>query len=120
MKVRAIKIEPGEAAKEVTQDTKLEALQAAVDGYIEITYPFDDNVCIIGNEEAKLIGKKGTIRLNGSIFAGTLLIVALDDEFDFMDLTDAQVKRYLKMFDTPEEISAEEAAKDVGFTFISL
>ena len=66
MEVRAIKIEPGEAAKEIKLDTALESLQREVDGLIEITYPFDDNVCIIGNDEAKLIGKEGTIRIEGS------------------------------------------------------
>ena len=119
MEVRAIKIEPGEAAKEIKLDTSLESLQREVDGYIEITYPFDDNVCIIGNDEAKLIGKEGTIRIEGSIYAGTLLIVGLNEEDDFADLTDRQLGEYLSLFNVPEKISAEEAARDVGFAIFT-
>ena len=119
MTIKAIKIEPGEAAKKILLDTSLESLQKTVDGYIEITYPFDDNVCIVGNEEAKLVGKKGTIRINGSIYAGTLLLIGLNSEDDFADLTEEQLAKYLTQFSVPEDISAEEAAEDVGFAIFS-
>ena len=46
---------PHKPAYEAIVGTRLEDLQRAVQGLIEITYPFDDNAVVIGNDEAKLI-----------------------------------------------------------------
>ena len=56
---RMLVIEPHKAPYEMTIPDGLDPLQQAVKGYIEATYPFDDNAFIIGNEEAKLIGLEG-------------------------------------------------------------
>ena len=81
-------VEPHKPAYEAVVGDTLESLQRAVGGYIEITYPFDDNAMIIGNEEAKLIGMEGNRRINGSVYAGPLLIAADDGEGGTTDLTD--------------------------------
>lgn len=94
----------------------LEALQQAVGGLIEITYPLDGNAIVIGNDEAKLIGLEGNRRINGEIYAGTLLIAADDGCGDMTDLTDAQVSHYTEEFQTPDEISQEEVEDSIGFT----
>ena len=112
---RMVVIEPLEPAYEALIDDSLESLQRAVGGYIEITYPFDDNAMIIGNEEAKLIGMEGNRRVNGSVYAGPLLIAADDGEGGTTDLTDEQVERYTQMFSMPEDISEEEVQADTGF-----
>ena len=112
---RMVVIEPHEPAYEALIDDSLESLQRAVGGYIEITYPFDDNAMIIGNEEAKLIGMEGNRRVNGSVYAGPLLIAADDGEGGTTDLTDEQVERYTQMFSMPEDISEEEVQADTGF-----
>jgi len=119
MKIRAIKIMPGEPAKEVVIEDTLQSLQSEVEGYIEMTYPFDDNAIVVGNEEAKLIGMRGNRRINGSIYAGPLLIVADDGEGGTTDLTEEQVKHYLKKFKEPQAISDEETANDVGFSLFT-
>lgn len=108
-------VEPHKPAYEALVEDSLESLQRAVKGYIEITYPFDDNAMVIGNEEAKLIGMEGNRRVNGSVYAGPLLIAADDGEGGTTDLTDEQVERYKQMFSMPEDISQSEVEADTGF-----
>jgi hypothetical protein len=93
----------------------LDPLQQAVKGYIEATYPFDDNAFIIGNEEAKLIGLEGNRRIGDSIYACTILIVADDGQGGTTDLTDEQIGKYTEMFKTPEDITPEEVQGDLWF-----
>ena len=113
--LRAILVEPNKAAVECTIENTLESLQHVVDGWIEITYPFDDDVMVVGNEEAKLIGLEGNRRINGQIYAGNLLLVADDHEGDFRSLTDDEVAKYLKRFAKPESISSDDVQNDIGF-----
>ena len=116
---RMIVIEPHKAPYEAVIPDKLESLQEAVGGYIEITYPFEDNAIVISNEESKLIGMDGNRRVNGQIYAGPMLISADDGSGELTDLTDKQIAKYTEMFRNPEEISQEEVENDTGFTFYS-
>ena len=76
---------------------------------MEITYPFEDNAVIVGNEEARLNGMEGNRRVNGEPYAGPMYIVGDDGEGGFCDLTDEQVEKYGKMFSEPDEdITPEE------------
>ena len=115
---RMVVIEPHKPAYEAVIGDSLEALQAAVGGYIEITYPFPDGTFVVGNDEAKLIGLEGNRRIGGSVYAGNLLIGADDGMGGTKDLTDRQVEKYLNMFRQPEEISPEEVEADTGWTFV--
>ena len=116
---RMLVIEPHKAPYEAVIPDKLESLQEAVGGYIEITYPFEDNAIVISNEESKLIGMDGNRRVNGQIYAGPMLISADDGSGELADLTDEQIAEYTEMFRYPEEISQEEVENDTGFTFYS-
>ena len=116
---RMLVIEPHKAPYEAVIPDKLESLQEAVSGYIEITYPFEDNAIVISNEESKLIGMDGNRRGNGQIYAGPMLISADDGSGELTDLTDEQITKYTEMFRYPEEISKEEVENDTGFTFYS-
>lgn len=113
---RMVVLEPHKPAYEAYIDDSLEGLQQAVGGWIECTYPFDDNVYLIGNEEAKLEGLSGNRKINGSVYAGNLLIAADDGGGETINLTDKQVEKYLKMFAVPEDISDDEVQADMGFT----
>lgn len=116
---RMLVIEPHKAPYEAVIPDKLESLQEAVGGYIEITYPFEDNAIVISNEESKLIGMDGNRRVNDQIYAGPMLISADDGSSGLTDLTDEQIAKYTGMFRHPEEISQEEVENDTGFTFYS-
>ena len=115
---RMLVIEPHKEPYEMVIPDGLEPLQQAVGGWIECTYPFDDNAYVIGNEEAKLIGLEGNRRINGGIYAGTILIAGDDGEGGTMDLTDEQIQRYTEMFKTPEDITPEEVQNDIWYAFI--
>ncbi len=119
--LRVLMIEPGKPPVETRIVDKLETLQRAVspdgsDSYIEITYPFDDNAVILGNEEAKLIGMKGNRHVNGSVYAGQIYIVGDSGDGELCGLTDEQISKYLKLFSKPEYISDAEVRSDMGIT----
>lgn len=85
----------------------MEALQNAVDGPIETVYPFDENVCLIMNEEGKLEGlplnrairdDEGRVQ---DIVAGSFLVVGLTED-NFGSLTPDQLNRYEQAFHQPE------------------
>ena len=116
---RMLVIEPHKAPYEAVIPDKLESLQEAIGGYIEITYPFEDNAIVISNEESKLIGMDGNRRVNDQIYAGPMLISADDGSGELTDLTDEQITKYTEMFRYPEEISQEEVENDTEFTFYS-
>ena len=115
---RMLVIEPHKEPYEMVIPEGLEPLQQAVGGWIECTYPFDDNTYVIGNEEAKLIGLDGNRRINGQIYAGTILIAGDDGEGGTMDLTDEQIEKYTEMFKVPEHITQEEVQNNIWFAFV--
>ena len=115
---RMLVIEPHKEPYEMVIPDGLEPLQQAVGGWIECTYPFEDNTYVIGNEEAKLIGLEGNRHINGQIYAGNLLIAGDDGEGGTMDLTDEQIQHYTEMFKTPEEITPEQVQNDIWYAFV--
>lgn len=116
---RILYLEPHMRPYESELTDNLESLQRAVGGYIEFTYPFDDNAMICGNEEAKLNGMEGNRRIYGSVYAGPLFIIGDDMEGGCISLTDEQIQKYGEMFAQPEDISPEEVQADTGFIFYS-
>lgn len=112
---RMLVIEPHKAPYEMIIPEGLEPLQQAVRGYIECTYPFDDNAFVTGNEEAKLIGLEGNRRIGDSIYAGNILIMGDDGCGGTIDLTNEQIAKYTEMFKNPEDISPEEVQNDLWY-----
>lgn len=106
-KYECLLIKPGEKPEKVSIGTELNDLQAAVDGYIEVLYPFEDEVCVICNEEGKLNG----LELNRALYdeqgklydviAGNMLIVGLSED-SFASLSPELMEKYEREFHTPE------------------
>lgn len=100
-------VQPESYPKEVTIESGLESLQAAVGGSIEAVYPFEDNVGLIVNEEGKLEGLPLNRALRDDqgdiydIIAGDFLVVGLTED-DFGSLTPEQLEKYEKHFHQPE------------------
>ena len=100
-------VEPGKYPQPVEIGTDLEDLQKAVGGYIEVTYPFDENVGIVMNEEGKLEGLPLNRALRddeGQIYdvvAGSFLVVGLTEE-SFGSLTPDQMQKFEQQFHQPE------------------
>ncbi len=54
--MKVLMVEPGKSPYETEIEGGLESLQAAVGGDIQATYPYEDPVALICNDEGKLIG----------------------------------------------------------------
>lgn len=54
--IKVVFVEPGKLARTAEIDSSLEGLQKAVKGSIEAFYPFEEEVCIVCNEEGKING----------------------------------------------------------------
>ena len=116
---RCVYITPGNKPLVIKLNiNEYDVLNNAVGGLIELTHPFDDEVCVVGNDEAKLIGMKGNRHIGESIYAGPILIVGDDGSEDFAELTKEQADKYMEMFAEPEQISDEEVKSDMGIRFI--
>ena len=120
--IRALMVAPGEHPKEVVLKNDLDALQKAVSigcdyqGLIEVI-SLEKGVCIICNEEGKLLGLEGNRRLGGDIIAGVFYVVGEDKRGNFVSLTEAQMEYYTKRIWEPEQISPDGIA-DLIYAFI--
>ena len=106
--VRCLMLLPHLPPMETRVIDELESWQLAVSregepSLMEITYPFEDNAVIVGNEESRLNGMEGNRRVNGEPYAGPMFIVGDDGMGGFCDLTDEQVEKYGKLFAEPDE-----------------
>lgn len=54
--LRVVLVEPGKLAREARIDGSLAGLQRVVGGTIQAVYPFEEEVCIVCNDEGKLMG----------------------------------------------------------------
>lgn len=107
-KIKVVLLEPSKVAKETEIDASLEGMQSIVGGLIEPGYYFEEPVCIIVNEEGKMLG----LALNRGVYddkkelvdiiAGTAFICGCSGE-NFESLSDEQIKKYLKQFKYPEK-----------------
>ena len=106
--IRVVLLEPGKLARVADIDSSLEGLQKTVEGWIEAVYPFEEEVCIVCNEEGKInrMPLNRAIRCEGQItdvIAGPCFICSCD-KASFGSLSEEQQKKYLKMFKYPEHI----------------
>ena len=102
-----LKIAPGQYPQQVEIDNDLKALQQAVGGSIGASYPFEDPVAIVYNDDGKLMG----LPLNRALWdedglmydviAGTFLVVGLGEE-DFVSLSPELAQKYEEEFHQPE------------------
>lgn len=97
--IRVLLIEPGALPRAAAIPNTLEAFQQAVGGTIEAV-ELEDGVCLICNEEGKLLGLPANRRVGGDVIAGTFLIAGeADGEFRF--LPDADAVRCAERFVQP-------------------
>lgn len=106
--IQVVLVEPGKTARIAEVGTSLDAMQQAVGGSIEAYYPFEEQVCIVCNDEGKING----LPLNRAIrdedtneivdiIAGTFFICDCRKE-SFGSLSEEQQKRYLEKYRLPE------------------
>ena len=105
--IRVVLCEPGRKARIAQIGTGLEDLQKTVGGLIEAYYPFDEEVCIVCNDEGKLNGMEPCRAVCGSdgriqdIVYGPFFICGCSGE-NFGSLSEPQLEKYLRRFELPE------------------
>lgn len=100
--MKVLIVEPGQYPREAEIAKSLKAEQAVVGGLIECVYPWQDNACIVCNDEGKLEGLPLNRTLDDyDVIAGTFFVVGLTED-DFCSLTNEQVERYKAMFFKPQ------------------
>lgn len=92
-------VEPGFAPYEKEIEEKLEAEQAIVGGYIDVIYPYKEQVGIVCNDEGLINGLPFNRSVEGGyggIF-GTFFVCGLSED-NFCSLTPEQMERYKQKF----------------------
>ena len=106
--IQVVLVEPGKLARIAEVGTTLDTMQRTVGGDIEAYYPFEEQVCIVCNEEGKInclplnraIRDEGTNEI-ADIIAGTFFICDCSGE-SLGSLSKEQQKRYLEKYRLPE------------------
>ena len=105
--IKVLMVEPGKLAYEREIGTELKDLQAVVGGFIEPYYPFEEEVCIVCNDEGKFNGmfanraiydKEGKMI---DIIFGPFFICDCSSE-EFKSLSEEQMNKYKEMYLQPE------------------
>jgi len=111
--ITALKVEPRKGPTVVELKNDLDSLQKAVSegcdrqGLIEII-PIAEGVCILCNEEGKLLGLDGNRRIGNDIIVGTFYVIGENEEGELISLTDKQLLFYNNMFAIPESFTDDE------------
>ena len=104
-------VEPGKEARIAEIGDGLKSLQAAVGGWIEAVYPFDDPVALVCNDEGKIMQMPLNRALRddaGKIYdavAGPFFICGLGED-DFCSLPKDLQDKYMEKFRWPEKFLA--------------
>ena len=106
--MKAVKLEAGKYAEIVEIDGDLKSLQRSVGGLIDVVTPFRRNVCLVFNDEGKVLGLplNRALKLRSGkvydIIAGPAYILGDTGEGEFCSLSDRDAEHYRKMFHSPE------------------
>ena len=118
-KIRVLMIEPHKYPQEHILKNDLNSMQEAVGGLIDII-GLEENVCVLLNDDGKLIGLDGNRRLwNEDIIAGTFYVCGSDNEGNLTSLNDEQIERYNQMFYEPQEFTKEKVEETIRIDFFS-
>ena len=100
-------VEPDKAPYEMQIGSDLQSMQAAVGGYLEAVYPFEQPVALVCCESGKLDGLPLNRALRDSdgdiydIIAGNFFIAGLGQN-DFTDLPHELAEQFAERFRQPE------------------
>ena len=126
--IEVLKISPQKPAEIVKISNTLEGLQKAVSieapyiGLIEIIQPDNEEdwqICLLCNEEGKILNLPPNRRVGNDIICGTFYITSQDRFGNLASLNEEQKQKYLKRFAEPEFIDPAELDKIPLFEFFS-
>ena len=105
--MKVLVVEPHKTPYVKDIDPGLAPLQREVRGCIEAVYPFEDEVCVICNEDGNLLKMEPNRTLYDDdneiydIIVGPFLVVGIGED-EFIDLTPEQQYKYAETFEPPE------------------
>jgi len=105
--MKVLMVEPDKIAYEAEIGERLDDLQKAVGGNIEVVYPYDDLVGLVCNEEGKIEGLPLNRALKDNtgkvydIIAGTFFVCGLSED-NFASLSFELMTKYKKKFLYPQ------------------
>ena len=121
-KINVLMVAPGEHPKETVLINELDNLQKAVSigaeyqGLIEIIH-LEDNICLLCNEEGKLLQLQGNRRVGRDIIAGVFYICGEDEEGNLCSLSEDEMEQYKKRFWEIEEYSQQDVDEAMFLRF---
>ena len=120
--IKVLMVEPGKAPTVTTLKNDLQSLQEAVSigadnvGLIEII-GIDDDVCMLMNEEGKIIGLEPNRRFYNDVICGVFYIVGEDGEGNLTSLPQKFIDYYTDFFSEIEELTAEDVTRATVIEF---
>ena len=120
--IKVLMVEPGKAPKVTTIKNELESLQDAVSigaderGLIEII-TISEDVCILCNEEGKLIGLEPNRRLGDDIVCGVFYITGQNEDGELASLPETAIETYTAHFSNIEIIDMYEVSETIKCNF---
>ena len=121
--IKVLKVEPGKTPEVATLKNELFALQRAVSvgapyvGLIEII-EINDEVCILCNEEGKLLSLPPNRKIGRDIICGTFYFVGQNyDEGELTSLSEHLIEYLSKQYAVPDIIDPEEVDKTIMTEF---
>jgi hypothetical protein len=124
-RIRVLKVEPLKKPEVCYLDNNLDALQKAVSigadyqGLIEVL-DLSSKVCIILNEEGKLIGLEPNRRIEDDIICGVFYVTGQNRSGNFISLSDEQITHYSEIFADIEYFSADDVGNTIVVKFIEI
>lgn len=115
--ISVVMVEPSKYPKIVKIKTGLENLQEAVGGLIEIV-DIEEDICILCNEEGKLIGLEGNRRIGDDILVGTFYICGSNKNGELVSLKPKQAEKYIHFFWELQCFTKEDIEASIRFDFI--
>ena len=102
-------VEPDRHPRMTEIPLALEAMQQTVGGYIEITYPWEDPVALVCDEEGllKQLPFNRLVARQCAIF-GTFFLCGIGEE-DLTDLPDQLADKYTRLLYAPEKLIRTKA-----------
>lgn len=116
--ITVLKVEPGKSPETVTMPNTLDAMQKMVGGYIEVL-PLSD-VCLVCNEDGKLLGLEGNRRLGNDIIVGTFFLAGDTRSGDLCSLTQEQIQHFGEVFAKPDTFQPGEVEDALRIEFYSI
>ena len=111
-----LKVAPGCRPEAVTMSNTLQAMQEMVGGLIQVI-GLDHGICLVCNDEGKLMGLEGNRRLGDDIIAGPFFLAGENGRGEFCSLTEKQVQWGQERFAVPETFQPGEIGRSMRTEF---